>query len=100
MEAITAPLQHSAPPPKVFSSEELFRGLALAHPEAQARELATAISADLDQPGTMWAIDNVLLIALLSAEHERRAAEFLQLGTDDMKRELIRVRTHLVRRGA
>src|SRR3954471_17396446 len=59
---------------RVFSEEELFRGLALAHPEREARELARAIIQDLAKPGSVWARDNVLLIALLSIEHRRRAA--------------------------
>jgi len=87
----------SPPPPKVFSEEELFRGLALAHPERQARELARAIAQDMTKPGSVWALDNVLLIALLSPEHRRRAADFLGLPPEVIERELSRVRTHLVK---
>jgi hypothetical protein len=85
------------PLPRVFTENELFRGLCFAHPEAQARELAKAIAADMTKPGSVWAADNVLLIALLSPEHTRRAAAFLGLSDDAMQRELTRVRTYLVR---
>ena len=98
VEAISAPPEPPAPPPKVFSADDLFRGLCLAHPEAQARDLATAIAADMKRPGSVWAVDNLLLIALLSSDHRRRAAEFLGLAEEAMSRELTRVRTFLVRR--
>jgi hypothetical protein len=97
IEAVTARHDLGPPPAKVFSEEELFRGLALAHPEREARDLARAIVQDLAKPGTVWARDNVLLIALLSPEHRRRAAEFLGLAPDVMEHELTRVKNHLVR---
>jgi hypothetical protein len=97
IEAVTARHDPGPAPARVFSEEELFRGLALAHPEREARELARGIVKDMAKPGSVWARDNVLLIALLSPEHRRRAAEFLGLTSEVMEQELTRVKNHLVR---
>jgi len=84
------------PPPAPITVDDYYRALLLSgESDEDARQIADDFAPDVDRPGVFWVGDTLLYVALLSLEHEERIRTYLKLDSDQMSRELARVRAEL-----
>ena len=73
-------------PPIPFTPDDL---------RAALRLKEAALVAQLEAPGGYWDPDTVMLVALLSPDHARRAASYLHMAPAMLDRKLIPLRERL-----
>jgi hypothetical protein len=84
--------------PVPFTEADLREALRFAFSDEEAEQFASDLAkGGLDAPGTFWVGDTVLLVALLSPEHEERIREYLGWTPERMAEEVARVRSNYAR---
>jgi hypothetical protein len=90
LEVILTPGNHRVleNPPIPFTADDLRAAFRLSDDPGHNAAKESALIDQLNTPAGVWELDIVMLVALLSPDHERRAASYLHMAPQMLEQRL------------